>query len=137
MEMCEGGELFDSIVNRGKYTEAEARETFRDISQAVAYCHSHKICHRDLKPENFLLLNKNHDSPIKVIDFGLSCLYVEKNQDGTEKIVDLTLRAGSSYYMSPEILKGHYTYLCDVWSLGVILFILLSGVPPFYGQTDK
>lgn len=83
------------------------------------------------------MLNNTPDSPIKVIDFGLSCLYVEINKDGTEKILDLTLRAGSSYYMSPEVLKGHYTYLCDVWSLGVILFILLSGVPPFYGSTDK
>jgi len=55
------------------------------------------------------LLNNSPDSPIKVIDFGLSCLFVEKNTDGTERQVDLTLRAGSSYYMSPEVLKGHYT----------------------------
>ena len=67
----------------GKFSEYEAREIFRDIVEALAYCHSHKICHRDLKPENFLLLKNESETPVKVIDFGLSCIYVDL-KDGKE-----------------------------------------------------
>jgi len=81
-----------------------------------------------LKPENFLFLSKHEDSPIKVIDFGLS-----KNFDDGEV---MTTKAGTPYYIAPEVLKGKYDKSCDVWSSGVILYILLSGVPPFYGDTD-
>jgi calcium-dependent protein kinase len=101
------------------------------IAGAVAYCHANNICHRDLKPENCLLLTKDPNSPLKVIDFGLSCAYVDKDRK-----VDLTQTAGSPYYMAPEILSGHYTEKCDVWSLGVMLYIMLTGIPPFYGNTD-
>ena len=81
-----------------------------------------------MKPENFLFLSKHEDSPIKVIDFGLS-----KNYDDGEV---MTTKAGTPYYIAPEVLKGKYDKSCDVWSSGVILYILLSGVPPFYGDTD-
>jgi calcium-dependent protein kinase len=86
------------------------------------------IAHRDLKPENFLYLTKHDDSPIKVIDFGLSKNYEDKKT--------MTTKAGTPYYISPEVLAGNYDQSCDVWSAGVILYILLSGVPPFYGNTD-
>lgn len=99
----------------------------QQIAKAVSYCHANNICHRDLKPENFLLSSKDEDSPIKVIDFGLSCIYMED-----DKRLNLSLKAGSVFYIAPEVLKGKYNELCDVWSLGVILFIMLSGLPPVF-----
>lgn len=96
--------------------------------QGLNYCHSLKIAHRDLKPENFLMLTKDSDSPLKIIDFGLS-----KEYDNNDK---MTTKAGTPYYISPEVLKGKYDESCDIWSAGVILYILISGIPPFYGDTD-
>jgi calcium-dependent protein kinase len=96
--------------------------------QAICYCHAKGIAHRDLKPENFLLLTKHDDSPLKVIDFGLSTTFDAK--------INLKTKAGTPYYISPEVLEGKYDESCDIWSSGVILYILLSGVPPFYGDTD-
>jgi len=97
--------------------------------QAINYCHSKGIAHRDLKPENFLYLTKHDDSPIKVIDFGLS-----KNFESNET---MTTKAGTPYYISPEVLIGNYDHSCDIWSSGVMLYIILSGVPPFYGDSDQ
>ncbi|KAL4472084.1 hypothetical protein ABPG72_001082 [Tetrahymena utriculariae] len=128
MEVCEGGELFDRIIERGFFSEVDARTIFTQIMQAINYCHSKSISHRDLKPENFLFLTKHDDSPIKVIDFGLS-----KNFDHNQA---MTTKAGTPYYISPEVLQGKYDESCDIWSGGVILYILLSGNPPFYGDTD-
>ena len=96
--------------------------------QAINYCHTNGIVHRDLKPENFLLLTKHDESPLKVIDFGLSTTFDSK--------VNMKTKAGTPYYISPEVLEGKYDASCDIWSSGVILYILLSGVPPFYGDTD-
>lgn len=72
MEYCEGGELFDKIIEAGYFNEQKAKQIFREIVSGISHCHSSGICHRDLKPENFLLLNKSENSPIKIIDFGLS-----------------------------------------------------------------
>ncbi|CAD8100790.1 unnamed protein product [Paramecium sonneborni] len=138
MELCEGGELFDRIMDKGYFSEAEAHEIFLQIMQALNYCHTNGICHRDLKPENFLFLTKADDSPIKVIDFGLSTLFedtVGQKASGSQKVTMKT-KAGTPYYISPEVLKGSYDESCDIWSAGVILYILLSGVPPFYGDSD-
>lgn len=96
MEICEGGELFDRIIDRGFFSEVDARTIFTQIMQAINYCHSKNISHRDLKPENFLFLTKHDDSPIKVIDFGLS-----KNFDHSSA---MTTKAGTPYYISPEVL---------------------------------
>lgn len=128
MEVCEGGELFDRIIEKGCFTEIEARRVFTQIVQTINYCHSKGIAHRDLKPENFLLLTKHDESPIKVIDFGLSTNFDQKS--------NMKTKAGSPYYISPEVLEGKYDQSCDIWSLGVILYILLSGTPPFYGEND-
>ena len=83
--LCEGGELFDRIINKGHFSESEARATFLQIMQGLNYCHANKICHRDLKPENFLLLTKEDDSPLKIIDFGLSTTFNEKESVGKKQ----------------------------------------------------
>ena len=134
MEQCNGGELFDKITlhieNEEMYTEKEAAEIIKQVMSAVEYCHNNEICHRDLKPENLLYLKKGDEknNPLKVIDFGLS-----QTLD-TKKI--LSSRVGTAYYVSPEILAGKYNEKCDIWSAGVILYVLLSGEPPFNGPSD-
>jgi calcium-dependent protein kinase len=90
-------------------------------------CHSNGVIHRDLKPENFLFANKSEDSPLKVIDFGLSVFFSPGDR--------FTEVVGSAYYMAPEVLKRSYGQEVDVWSAGVILYILLCGVPPFWAGT--
>ncbi|CAO2038628.1 unnamed protein product [Urochloa humidicola] len=129
MELCEGGELFDRIVARGHYSERAAANVFRTIVGVVQLCQSNGVIHRDLKPENFLFANKSEDSPLKVIDFGLSVFF--KPGDRFTEVV------GSAYYMAPEVLKRNYGPEVDVWSAGVILYILLCGVPPFWGDNDE
>ena len=135
MEQCKGGELFDRIIARVEsgqmYTEKQAANIFKQIMYAISYCHDQKICHRDMKAENVLFLGKEDDSPIKVIDFGLSKIFKEG-----DKIKKMTTRVGTAYYVSPEVLKGNYDERCDIWSCGVLLYILLSGNPPFNGATD-
>ena len=132
MELCTGGELFDTIIERtesGKpFTEKEAAVIFKQMMSAINYCHSNKIVHRDLKPENLLLLNKEENSPIKVIDFGMSVIY--KDNDCMYE------RVGTAYYIAPEVLDGFYDEKCDIWSAGIILYILLCGYPPFNGDDD-
>lgn len=133
-EFCEGGELFDQIINCGVFTENMAAEIIRQILSAVVYCHSHRIVHRDLKPENLLLecSNKTFDEGniVKVIDFGTS---VEHLNPGEK----LKARLGTAYYIAPEVLRGEYDEKCDVWSCGVILYIFLCGYPPFNGENDQ
>ncbi|CAN4119803.1 unnamed protein product [Withania somnifera] len=124
MEFCAGGELFDRIIAKGHYTERAAANLLRTIVQIVHTCHSMGIIHRDLKPENFLLLNKDENSPLKATDFGLSVFY--KQGDVFKDIV------GSAYYIAPEVLKRRYGPEVDIWSVGVMLYILLAGVPPFW-----
>ena len=134
MEECKGGELFDKIIehidNDEMYSEKEAAEIIFQIISAVEYCHKKGICHRDLKPENLLYLKKGQekDNPLKVIDFGLS-------RDTNMKKI-LSSKVGTAYYVSPEILSGKYNEKCDIWSCGVILYVLLAGDPPFNGPSD-
>ncbi|EOY08541.1 hypothetical protein SCA6_002042 [Theobroma cacao] len=129
MELCAGGELFDRIVKRGHYTERKAAELARTIVGVVEACHSMGVMHRDLKPENFLFVNEEEDSPLKAIDFGLSIFF--KPGDILSDVV------GSPYYVAPEVLRKRYGPEADVWSAGVIIYILLSGVPPFWGETEQ
>nr|XP_043631549.1 calcium-dependent protein kinase 20-like [Erigeron canadensis] len=128
MELCAGGELFDRIVERGHYTEKKAAHLSRVIVSVVEACHSLGVIHRDLKPENFLFVNKDEDSPLKSIDFGLSVYF----KPG-EMFYDT---CGSAYYMAPEVLRRQYDKGCDVWSAGVIIHILLCGIPPFWDETE-
>ncbi|KAL3814721.1 hypothetical protein ACJIZ3_015989 [Penstemon smallii] len=130
LELCSGGELFDRIVAQARYNEAEAAAVVRQIAQGLAALHRANIVHRDLKPENCLFLNKDENSPLKIMDFGLSSV-----EDFTDPVVGLF---GSIDYVSPEaLLRDKITPKSDIWSLGVILYILLSGYPPFFAQSNK
>jgi serine/threonine protein kinase len=151
MELCAGGELFDRIVRRGHYTERQAAELARVIVAVVESCHSLGVMHRDLKPENFLFVGNEEDAALKTIDFGLSMFF----RPGTASIDHsfkncprhdtdtMLVRAGemftdvvgSPYYVAPEVLKKNYSQEADVWSAGVIVYILLCGVPPFWAGT--
>ncbi|KAL9240639.1 hypothetical protein vseg_014836 [Gypsophila vaccaria] len=129
MEICQGGELFDRIVAKGHYSERAAAQLVRKILQIVKVCHEHGVIHRDLKPENFLFADKKESAALKAIDFGLS-IFFEPGQRFSEIV-------GSPYYMAPEVLRRNYGPEVDVWSVGVILYILLCGVPPFWAETDE
>ncbi|KAJ0266401.1 Calcium-dependent protein kinase 1 [Hirschfeldia incana] len=129
MECCAGGELFDRIIQRGHYTERKAAELTRTIVGVVEACHSLGVMHRDLKPENFLFVSKHEDSLLKTIDFGLSMFF--KPDDVFTDVV------GSPYYVAPEVLRKQYGPEADVWSAGVIVYILLSGVPPFWAESEQ
>ncbi|XP_074565936.1 calcium-dependent protein kinase 26-like [Curcuma longa] len=129
MELCAGGELFDRIIERGHYSERKAAELIRIIVGVIEACHSLGVMHRDLKPENFLLVNRDDDSSLKLIDFGLS-VFFKPGQIFTDVV-------GSPYYVAPEVLCKRYGPEADVWTAGVILYILLSGVPPFWAETQQ
>ncbi|CDP07348.1 unnamed protein product [Coffea canephora] len=129
MELCLGGELFDRLAAKGSYSEKEAARIGRQIVNVVHACHFMGVIHRDLKPENFLLVNRDDDSPLKATDFGLS-VFIEEGKVYRDIV-------GSAYYVAPEILKRNYGKEADVWSAGVILYILLSGFPPFSAENDK
>lgn len=128
-EFCVGGELFDRIINSGHFSEAIAARYMRQILSVVAYCHERNIVHRDLKPENFLLDSADENANLKVIDFGTAQFFSHG--------VHMTQKFGTPYYIAPEVLKKNYNHLCDVWSAGVNMYILLCGFPPFGGQTDE
>jgi calcium-dependent protein kinase len=128
-ELCTGGELFEYITEKRKFSEATAAHFMKQILGAIAYCHRQGIVHRDMKPENLLLESHEEQANLKVIDFGTSAL-ISPNQKLDQKL-------GTPYYTAPEIIKGHYNHKVDVWSSGVILYIMLCGYPPFNGHSDK
>jgi serine/threonine protein kinase len=119
--LCEGGELFKRLLSKGKYSERDASRVMRQILSAVADCHVHGIIHRDLKPENFLYLNNDDDALLKVTDFGLSEFFSLQSQKPFNDI------AGSAFYVAPEVLRRKYGPAADLWSCGVIMYILLTG----------
>ncbi|XP_044501510.1 CDPK-related protein kinase isoform X2 [Mangifera indica] len=130
MELCEGGELLDRILARGgKYTEDDAKAVMIQILNVVAFCHLQGVVHRDLKPENFLFTSKDENSVLKAIDFGLSD-FVKPD----ERLNDIV---GSAYYVAPEVLHKSYSTEADVWSIGVIAYILLCGSRPFWARTES
>ena len=130
MEFLEGGELFDAITSIGSFTEESACQVMKQLLSAIFYLHSNNIVHRDLKPENIMLLQKpeNGNYHIKLIDFGTAKIF--KPGKKMNKFI------GTSYYIAPEVLKEKYDEKCDVWSCGIILYILLCGYPPFNGNTN-
>eukprot|EP00960_Hanusia_phi_P036376 752296-Hanusia_phi.AAC.1 len=130
MELVNGGQLLDRIIQKDHYSETEAANVFVQMIEAIDYLHQKGIVHRDLKPENILYSSKEDNSPIKICDFGLGRI-VNLSDIQAERI-RLWSRCGSPNYVAPEVLQHDgYGMECDVWSAGVILFICLSGMPPF------
>jgi len=131
MELCEGGELFDAIIEHGTFSQGDVAIIMRQVLRAVFYMHNNGVVHRDLKPENFLLDSKGPISKtmVKVVDFGLSCRWVQGDRMMTQKI-------GTPTYVAPEVLKGSYGNEVDVWSCAVIMYIILCGSAPFRGKND-
>ncbi|KAI7733437.1 hypothetical protein M8C21_023801 [Ambrosia artemisiifolia] len=128
--LCKGGELLDRILARGgKYSEEDAKAVMVQILRVTAYCHLQGVVHRDLKPENFLFISKDEHSLLKAIDFGLSD-YVKPD----ERLNDIV---GSAYYVAPEVLHRSYGTEADMWSIGVIAYILLCGSRPFWARTES
>lgn len=129
LELITGGELFDKIVAEGKFNEDMARFYFRQLVKGVKYCHNQGVCHRDLKPENLLLDDKGN---LKISDFGLSALYTGSTDD-TSRATLLHTTCGTPNYVAPEVLndRGYDGRQADLWSMGVILYVLLAGFLPF------
>lgn len=129
-ELVQGGELFDRIVSKSHYSEKEARDLIKKLLETLAYMHESNVVHRDLKPENLLLTKDDDDGDIKVADFGFA-----------KKITDLEVQeipCGTPGYVAPEILRGdQYSKEVDIWSLGVICYVLLAGYPPFYDDDQR
>jgi serine/threonine protein kinase len=125
MELCSGGDLY----SRDPYTEEQAARIVSSILSAIAYMHSRNIAHRDLKYENILFVNDSPSAEVKLIDFGLSKVYGDDLQ--------LTEGVGTIYTMAPEVLKGDYSPKADIWSIGVITYMLLSSQMPFYGRKRR
>ncbi|KAL3536665.1 hypothetical protein ACH5RR_000031 [Cinchona calisaya] len=130
MELCEGGELLDRILSRGgRYAEADAKLIVVQILSVVAFCHLQGVVHRDLKPENFLFTSRSEEADTKLIDFGLSD-FIRPD----ERLNDIV---GSAYYVAPEVLHRSYSLEADIWSIGVITYILLCGSRPFWARTES
>ncbi|GAX83638.1 hypothetical protein CEUSTIGMA_g11062.t1 [Chlamydomonas eustigma] len=132
-ELVTGGELLDRVTEKGNYTEKDAASLIRQILEGVAYLHANGIVHRDLKLENMIMMNERDDSPVKIADFGLSKFFSPETV--------LSTMCGSPQYVAPEVLGvgdglKEYSPAVDMWSVGVILFILLSGYSPFDDDND-
>ena len=134
-EIYAGGELFDKIIERktlnGCFDEWSAATIVKSLLEAVSYLHRNGIVHRDIKPENILFVSKDDDDlSVKLIDFGLA----RRHRKGID--ASMSNPVGTAYYMSPELLRGKYDQSCDVWSIGIVAYILLCGYPPFNGEDD-
>jgi calcium-dependent protein kinase len=137
-EYCSGGELFDKISSIKNFKESNIAYLLKQLISAVNFLHSNGIIHRDLKPENIILENKTKEGEetfiIKLIDFGTSQIYANKTNTKKRKFKECI---GSSYYMAPEVISENYNEKCDCWSLGIIMYMLLSGIAPFNGSDDN
>ena len=129
MELCTGKEIFGKIIEDGKLTEQAVSKIIAKVLHAVSYCHSKGITHRDIKPENILFKSNDPEAEVKIIDFGLSRKYLSN-----EKMHTIL---GTPYYIAPEVLKGEYDEKCDVWSVGALTYIMLSGEPAFNGTSNN
>ncbi|XP_057550126.1 phosphoenolpyruvate carboxylase kinase 1-like [Amaranthus tricolor] len=127
-DLCKETTLYDRIISSAPFSERDACSLFTQIIDALAHCHRNYICHRDVKPENILFDSRNR---VKLCDFGSAELF--GGVEGRELMNGIV---GTPYYVAPEVLAGReYNEKIDVWSAGVILYIMLGGVPPFYGET--
>ena len=128
-EYINGEELFEKITRNKYFREEHAAKYLYQIVSGVNYCHTLGITHRDLKPENILVEEEDGIENIKIIDFGTSAV-ISPNEK-------LTKKTGTSFYIAPEVLQGKYNEKCDVWSCGIIMYILLCGGPPFNGGNNN
>ena len=129
-EVCSGGELFDAIIKSGKFRESTARILIKSMLSCINYCHSKGVVHRDLKPENVLLEPDMDFNKMKIIDFGTAVPYDKNGKRGLKEVL------GTPFYIAPEVLNANYNEKCDIWSIGVITYMVLSGKAPFFGKTD-
>ena len=132
MELCNGGELFDRIIERGHFSERDAKEVMSKLATALSALHHVGVVHRDIKPENIIYDRKGEGAELKIADFGLSLDMDQRAEDCYKAHV-----VGTMGYLAPEVLALDYGPACDVWSLGVVLYILLCGYPPFSGRTRQ
>jgi calcium-dependent protein kinase len=130
MECMQGGELFDRVIAKKRFDEKDAAVAAYQMLLAINYLHSHGIVHRDIKLENWLY-ESNESDHLKLIDFGFSKVW------GEDPKVRMHMSCGTLSYVSPEVLNKSYTSQCDLWSLGVVIFILLAGYMPFAGPDEK
>lgn len=133
-ELCKGGELMKRFESYDTINEHKIANIFKQILQSIEYCHQNKVVHRDLKPENFMLTSEKDNAKIKLIDFGLATRLSKKGHKSA--VNGIKSRVGTIMFMAPEVIKQYYTYKCDLWSAGVILYILVCGYPPFYGDSE-
>lgn len=129
LELCEGGHVLDRLLSNGSVSEQYVARLFKQMVQVVDHCHTLGIVHRDIKPENFLLTENTSKGFIKAADFGLSQFFT----DGRE----FKSLVGSAFYVAPEVLRRRYDPKADIWSLGVCLYVMLTGSPPFTGGTEE
>ena len=128
-EYCSGGELFERVISQRSLSESHAATYMQHILSVLVYLHDRNIAHRDIKPENLMISNNSNDAIIKLIDFG-SAHVCPKGTYMTDEV-------GTPFYTAPEVLRHQYNEKCDIWSAGVVLYILLCGFPPFAGNSDR
>ena len=130
-DFCKEGELFNEIKKKERFSELETAFVIQQLLRAIRYCHKMRVIHRDIKPENIMIINRETNGflHIKLIDFGTAKIF----SGGNNKQKGIV---GTSYYIAPEVIKNNYDESCDLWSIGVIMYIMLIGNPPFFGDDD-
>lgn len=130
MEYCRGGELYDQVLKSKHFTEVYAQRATRQMMRSVSYLHHKNIVHRDIKMENFLYRDNSENASLVLIDFGFSMRWANH-------AIKMKKGCGSLMYVAPEVIRKSYTNKCDLWSMGVIVYVLITGTPPFWGHTHK
>lgn len=129
-ELCAGGELYYRITEAGSFSDAQAATLMDQIVRATFYMHENHVVHRGLKPEccGFMTKGDIATTPLKIMDFHSACTCTPGQV--------LEDNVGTAYYVAPDVLRGNYNHMCDMWSIGVILYVFMYGYPPFFGETD-
>lgn len=137
MELCSGGDLLDRLLDTGAYNEFQAAVVLRTVLMTLNYMHANGYVHRDIKPENVMFKDARRDvltSALRLVDFGFA-RKLPDGKEGKDKVL-MTTKVGSPLYVAPEVIEGEYDERCDIWSCGVLCYVLLCGYPPFIGAND-